>query len=222
MSLKRQLLTSSHSLALASALVCFISRIRFTSHNRRNNHKEVQQRGGGGGGRGGEGRGKREGGREARYGSRLQAHSWGSSLRFSPAVGRAMVFVRKCASDCRLKYGLSPDPISARTPATATTVRARPPANRTDGQNRAWGFVWRNARFIMRPSKQVGRSSPPRPAPPSAASLCTTGGGIISIENNRQTGGRTEREATCRSTDTQTQGAYASVHRRHPSSGQHE
>ena len=55
----------------------------------------------------------------------------------------------------------------------------------------------------------VGRSSPPRPAAPPAAPLCTTGGGII--ENNRQTGD--EREATSRSTDTQTQRAYASVHR---------
>ena len=87
-------------------------------------------------------------------------------------------------------------------------VRARP-----DGHNRAWGFVWRNARFIMRPSKHmpasVGRSSPPRPAAPSTAPLRSTGGGIISIENNRQTGGRTERERerrpVDRSTDPQTQ-----------------
>ena len=44
-------------------------------------------------------------------------------------------------------------------------VRARP-----DGQNRAWGFVWRNARFIMRPSKHwhaslVDRALPALPLP---------------------------------------------------------
>ena len=89
-------------------------------------------------------------------------------------------------------------------------VRARP-----DGHNRAWGFVWRNARFIMRPSKHmpasVGRSSPPRPAAPSTAPLRSTGGGIISIENNRQTGGRTERERGDLSIDRPTDSALTQV-----------
>ena len=43
-------------------------------------------------------------------------------------------------------------------------VRARP-----DGQNRAWGFVWRNARFIMRPSKHMPaqrRARAIEPSPP--------------------------------------------------------
>ena len=123
MSLKRELLTSFHSLALASALVCFISRIRFTSHNRRNNHKEVQQRGGE---VGGEGRVAARG-REARYGSWLQAHSGRSSL-WSPAdslaLGRAMVFVRKCASDCRLKY--DSHPIRSRPARPRDCSRSRP------------------------------------------------------------------------------------------------
>ena len=136
-------------------------------------------------------------------------------------VGRAMVFVRKCASDCRLKYGLSPDPISARTPA-----RLQPFAPvRTDRTEPGGLFGATPALLCGRPStcqRSVGRSSPPRPAAPPAAPLCTTGGGII--ENNRQTGD--EREATCRSTDTQTQRAYASVHRSiavtRPAASQHE
>ena len=210
-------------------MVCFISRIRFTSHNRRNNHKEVQQRGGE---VGGEGRVAARG-REARYGSWLQAHSGRSSL-WSPAdslaLGRAMVFVRKCASDCRLKYDSHPIRFDLGPHARETApALARPPANRTDGrtdgQNRAWGFVWRNARFIMRPSKHMpAQRRAIEPSPP-----CRSPGGSSMYNrwwhNRKQQADRGRKRGDLsidRHADPARLRKCASQHRRHPSSGQLE
>ena len=127
-----------------------------------------------------------------------------------------MVFVRKCASDCRLKYDSHPIRFDLGPHARETaTALARPPANRTDGQNRAWGFVWRNARFIMRPSKHMpAQRRAIEPSPP-----CRSLGGSSMYNrwwhNRKQQadGGRKRGDLSIDRRDTQTQRAYASVHR---------
>ena len=126
------------------------------------------------------------------------------------AVGRAMVFVRKCASDCRLKY--DSHPIRSR-PARPRDChrRSRPSSREPDGRTEESLGVCLAQRPLYYAAVQahasVRRSIEPSPPRRSLDGSSTFNRWWHHQHRKQQADRGTDRgrEATCRSTDPQTQ-----------------